>query len=79
MIQTSNGPISCPQTSLQRNALFLQKQLPKLSSMQNLTGKEGNDDHACKEILLIFIDKMNRFKSNDRKETDMLSVMLCLR
>ena len=26
--------------------------------MQNTTGKEGNSDHVCKKILLIFIDKV---------------------
>ena len=53
-------PYLLSEWSLQRNALFLQKQLRKFSSIQNITGKEGNYDHACKEILLIFIDKMNQ-------------------
>ena len=34
------------------------KKLFTLSRMQNTTGKEGNSDHVCKEILLIFIDKV---------------------
>ena len=37
---------------------YRRKKLLTLSRMQNTTRKEGNGDHACKEILLTLIDKL---------------------